>query len=1214
MSKPNEVSSTTQSTLKSYFGKPAQSVIPRVPTKPAPSTSSSPPSSSLRTPSSNAASSPHLAKRAGSPLKLSTLPAGESDEELTPPPNNEKETSNRGIPNSSASARQAVQRRLAGQTPVREMAEPMNIDSSPEVTRRRTKRKPVYVESDESSGSDVDISDVKSKASGRKPRKSLKADSGSDDDFVMNEDDFALAAAADAYEASLVGTVASPSPSVAAPSPPPRPKPKSKPKPFVEPKAVARKPSAPSRPAPQPLPSVGNTGSHSQSHSNSDLFLLTKAERSKLAAKEEKAANEECYDFLADPKDKEGNRPSDPGYDKRTIFIPKSAWNSFTPFEKQFWQIKQNCYDTVLFFQKGKFYELYEDDAAIGHQEFDLKLTDRVKMKMVGVPEQQFDLWSAKFLAAGYKVGKVVQTETALGNQMRTQGKPGKEIVHRELQQIFTTGTIVDGGYLNSDDANHCVSIKEYCEDPAMPSTFGLCVVDASTGEFKLSHFQDDVCRTRLETMFRQIRPKELLYAKDNLSVPTSRLLRNILPATTVWQSFRDGKEFPSAPETLERLSEFFPTDGPEIPAEILSLAEEPVAMEALGGMMFYLKTLNLDKDLLSQRNFNVYDPIREGQNLVLDGQTLGHMEVLVNNEGGDEGTLLKLLQRCQTPFGKRLFRIWLTMPLKNVAAINDRLDAVEELIQHHSFCGTFTDQFKGLPDLERLVSRIHAGSIRQTDFLAVVKAYNDAEKNLNTLSNHAQSMSPTSVVGGLLNSAPDLQSYVAHINALFHVNRDGKSIEILPKPGADVDCDNAQTEILSLEAEFESVLRDVKGKLRCDVNYWSSNLGTKDIYQIQVPTRTAVPKNWEKVSENKSVARYIIPETRRLIREMQEAKETKSTADRNFYKHLLSEFDKDRAVWLSAIKVIAEIDCLVSLAKASADLEEPKCRPEFIESSQAFVDFEELRHPSMCLRSDFIANDVQLGGEQPRTVLLTGPNMAGKSTLLRMTAAAVILAQMGCYVPAARARLSPIDKIQTRMGAYDNMFASASTFKVELDECSKILREAGPRSLVILDELGRGTSTFDGMAIAGAVLHHIATHTLPLGFFATHYGSLTDDFVYHPNIRNMHMQTRVDEEQREVVFLYKLVPGIAKSSYGTHVASLAGVPKSVVDRADSVSAEFFEAFKDKLTTRRRSALPLVAQADVKWLLMLAFGLVGDESPAKTMEQFNVVREIVERY
>lgn len=338
---------------------------------------------------------------------------------------------------------------------------------------------------------------------------------------------------------------------------------------------------------------------------------------------------------------------------------------------------------------------------------------------------------------------------------------------------------------------------------------------------------------------------------------------------------------------------------------------------------------------------------------------------------------------------------------------------------------------------------------------------------------------------------------------------------------------------------------------------------------------------------------------------------------------------------------MVAELDCLVSLAIASQAMDEPKCRPEFVDTTQAFIDFAGLRHPSMCLRSDnFIPNDVQMGAERERTILLTGPNMAGKSTLLRMTAAGVIMAQMGCYVPATSARLSPIDRIQTRMGAYDNMFASASTFKVELDECSKILREAGPKSLVILDgqsavsckcqaddaELGRGTSTYDGMAIAGAVLHHISTHTLPLAFFATHYGSLTDDFTYHPSIRKMHMSTVVDDALRRVVFLYKLIDGVAESSHGTHVAKMAGVPQPVLERADQVSSEFFNMFRKKLEGRRRSSLPLVAHADFAWLVKVVRGEATEEMnggavikpaagyKASVAQQVDVIRRAIGRY
>jgi DNA mismatch repair protein MSH6 len=234
------------------------------------------------------------------------------------------------------------------------------------------------------------------------------------------------------------------------------------------------------------------------------------------------------------------------------------------------------------------------------------------------------------------------------------------------------------------------------------------------------------------------------------------------------------------------------------------------------------------------------------------------------------------------------------------------------------------------------------------------------------------------------------------------------------------------------------------------------------------------------------------------------------------------------------------------------------------------------------------------------------------------MTATGVIMAQLGMRVPAQSARLCPVDAILTRMGAYDNMFSNASTFKVELDECCKILRDATPRSLVILDELGRGTSTYDGMAIAGAVLHELATRTLPLAFFATHYGSLTDDFAYHPNIRNMYMSTSLDDEQQKLIFLYKLVDGVASSSFGTHVASLAGVPSEVVSRAEVISEDFAKQFKARIDGKKKqlaAKLPLVAQADFKYLLALANGDSKlPDDPYKKREMLRVLKNSVRAY
>ncbi|KIO19597.1 hypothetical protein M407DRAFT_30749 [Tulasnella calospora MUT 4182] len=956
------------------------------------------------------------------------------------------------------------------------------------------------------------------------------------------------------------------------------------------------------------------------STSSTNLFM-TDAERKTMSVKQDKKANEECYAFLKDIRDADRIREGEPGYNPRTLYVPDSAWKNFTPFEKQFWEIKRNYWDTVLFFQKGKFYELYENDAQIGHQLFDLKLTDRVKMKMVGVPEYSFDLWASKFLAKGYKVGKVDQAETMLGAEMRMAAEKGKgkpkaaepkadKIVRRELSKVLTGGTLVDANMLQDDQAGHCVAIREFEDE----DNFGLCVLDAATGEFNLCSFVDDVCRTKLETMMRQLRPKELVHTKGNLSVATIRLLKNILPASCLWTVLRETEGY-DYDGTLQALEEMFPAGdenameeddvlSPSIPEGIRQMMGSRVAMEAIGAMIWYLRQLNIDKDLVSMKNFNIYDPMKQGLGLVLDGQTLSHIEVLQNNEGTDEGSLLRLLGRCVTPFGKRLFRIWLCMPLREVSAINARLDAVEDLLDAPSAEAEFAQLAKGLPDLERIVSRIHAGTCKVLDFLKVLQAFEKLSKGLKQLENEAQSFKSTNI-SGLLRSAPDLQPHIDSLREQFEEPKEKDDL-LLPRDGKDEAYDTVEAEIESLKASLDKSLKKYAGQTGLKLDYWHSSIGTKDVYLVQAPASAKkVPKEWVKSGGTKAVTRYQVPELQGTIRSYKEAQETRNAAIRNFKAKLYADFDADRDVWLRAVRVMAELDCLFSLAKSSAAIGEPSCRPEFVESDEAFVEFEQLRHPALCLKDDFIPNDVKMGKgcDTPGIMLLTGANMAGKSTVMRMTAAGVIMAQMGMHIPAKSARISPVDKILTRMGAYDNMFSNASTFRVEMDEACKILREATPKSLVILDELGRGTSTFDGMAIAGAVLHQLATHTLGLALFATHYSSLTQDFVYHPNIRNMHMKTAVDDEKRELVFLYKLTEGTASSSFGTHVASLAGVPQSVVARAEAISIDFAEKFQKKLEAKRTSNLPLVAQADFAYLWKLAQGQIGVEGDPTRMRR-----------
>ncbi|KAF7338601.1 DNA mismatch repair protein [Mycena venus] len=996
--------------------------------------------------------------------------------------------------------------------------------------------------------------------------------------------------------------------------------------------------------------------------------FLTAAERRALEKKNEKKETESPYSFLQDIRDKDGNRPNDPKYDPRTLYIPPKAWKEFTPFEKQacffffplgpsastclwqFWEIKQNHYDTILFFQKGKFFELYEDDARIGHQEFDLKLTQRVKMSMVGVPEMAFNHWTAKFLGAGYKVGRVDQAETALGAEMRVKGEKSKgkvsadknkeKIVRRELAKVYTNGTLLDPEMLTDDQAGHFISISETFEEGSDSiSTFGVSVLDCSTSQFNLSTFEDD------------LRPKELLFKKGTLSVSTTRLLKSILPAACLWTGLRAVEGF-GYDQTMAELRKLYPaTDEDDmnddddvvlpssVPEPIREMMGSRSAIESLGSMIWYLRQLNIDKDILSMKNFNVYDPMKKGQGLLLDGQTLSHIEVLLNNEGTEEGSLLKLLNRAVTPFGKRLFRIWLCMPLKEISDINARLDAVEDIMNHPTFESDFMEIAKGLPDLERIVSRIHAKNCTIRDFLRVLTAFKKLSHGLSRLADIAENFESKSIFG-LLRSAPDVIQNIKKVQLMYEKPDSEKDAsELVPQAGKDEVYDKVMQEIGELESELDDELAKFQKKMkwvdtfthhpppdkeidRCKLSWFHSSTGTKDIYLIETAVGQDVPKDWTKSAALKNKTRWLAGSLQPTVRALKEARENRNAAIRAFRLRLFGEFDADRSIWLRAVRVFAELDCLFSLAKASNAIGEPSCRPVFVEGDAAWVDFKELRHPTLCMNANlksFIPNDIKLGGEAANVALLTGPNMAGKSTVMRMTATGVIMAQLGMYVPATEARLSPVDAILTRMGAYDNMFSNASTFKVELDECCKILRDASPRSLVILDELGRGTSTFDGMAIAGAVLHQLATHTLPLSIFATHYGSLTDDFAYHPNIRNVYMETIVDEEKRDIVFLYKLVEGVATSSFGTHVANLAGVPIEVVERADIISRKFAEQFKQKLLDRQKhdatSRLPLVAQADFAYLFGLGTGKIEMPSdPTRCKEVLARLKKTVQCY
>ncbi|KAI7879177.1 hypothetical protein K492DRAFT_217243 [Lichtheimia hyalospora FSU 10163] len=802
------------------------------------------------------------------------------------------------------------------------------------------------------------------------------------------------------------------------------------------------------------------------------------------------------YPWLVDIKDAEGNRPGDENYDPRTLYVPSSHWSKFTPFERQFWEVKSKNWDSVVFFKKGKFYELYESDADIGHQLFDLKMTDRVNMRMVGVPEASFDGWAARFVAKGYKIVRVDQLENMIGKQMREKGSTKDKVIRREVTCILTAGTLVDRGLLVGDESVYCMSIK-----------FGVCFLDAATSEFNICQISDDKSRSKLATLLHQIKPRELITEKGHLSAETTRLIKNTL-TNLLWNQFKPGREFWDAITTEDeiRLGDYFKD---EQPSTFTELRDKPLAISAFGAMMSHLRTLKLDNELITAKNIHIYDPIRGATSLILDGQTLMNLEIFENDRGSFEGTLHSILSRCRSPFGKRLFRQWLCHPLREPRRINERLDAVEDLLENHYIHEELNGHLGALPDLERLISSIHSKRIKVDDFLMALKGFEKTQEMMDALAEKRDHFK-SPLFKKIINGFPKIQEYIDSLKTTFHVNADvvvdyQKITALIPKDNTNEEWDSLMGKMQTAEDDFNKHLRNRRRELNCHkLEYKHMN---KDIYLIEAPKKFDPPRQWVKISGTSAVVRYLDHQLKDKIQEYKELRETKSAFIKDFSKVVYEQFDENYTVWLKAVRCIAEIDALASLAKASADLGE-SCRPEILEQEESLVQFEQLRHPCVIPGpgQSFIPNDITVGGDDSSILVLTGPNMGGKSTLLRQACVAIIMAQLGCYVPATSCRLTPCDQIFTRIGANDNIMAGQSTFMVELQETSKILRESTPRSMVILDELGRGTSTFDGYAIAYAVLHHLATHVGCLSLFSTHYHTLCQEFEQHPSIKNMHM------------------------------------------------------------------------------------------------------------
>nr|GMD26782.1 DNA mismatch repair protein MSH6 [Ipomoea batatas] len=754
--------------------------------------------------------------------------------------------------------------------------------------------------------------------------------------------------------------------------------------------------------------------------------------------------------------------------------------------------------------------------------------------------------------------------------------------------------------------------------------TYGVCVVDVATSKVILGQFADDSDCSSLCSLLYEFRPVEIIKPAKLLSHETERVLhrhtRNplvneLVPLSEFWDAEKTISEVKNMYKRLNNTpipysqneadlhpSESIDNDAqlrnlPNVLSELVNAGENGMyALSALGGTLFYLKQAFLDVSLLKFAEFELlpfsrFGMIAQKPYMVLDAAALENLEIFENTKNcGSSGTLYAQMNHCVTAFGKRLLRTWLARPLYHLEAIKERQDAVAGL-KGVNLPGVleFRKELSRLPDMERVLAQIFASSEANGRNANKVVLYEDAAKKqlqqfISALRGCEIMVNACFSLGATLDNTdskllhdlltpgkglPDVKLVIKQFKDAFDWVEANSSGRIIPCEGVDEEYDAACGSLRKVELSLAKHLKEQQ-KLFGDTSIKYVTVG-KDAYLLEVSESLCecVPQEYELQSSKKGYFRYWNPVIRKLMGELSQAETEKESKLKSILQRLIGRFCEHHSIWRELISTIAELDVLISLSIASDYYEGPTCRPHIRElpsqDNLPCLVAKSLGHP--ILRTDsldkgaFVSNDVTLGGAGHSSfILLTGPNMGGKSTLLRQVCLAVILAQVGADVPAASFDLSPVDRIFVRMGAKDHIMAGQSTFLTELLETASMLSSATRNSLVALDELGRGTSTSDGQAIAESVLEHFVHKVQCRGMFSTHYHRLAIDYQQDPQVSLCHMACHVGEGLgglEEVTFLYKLTLGACPRSYGVNVARLAGLPDNLLEKAAAKSREF---------------------------------------------------------
>ena len=796
-----------------------------------------------------------------------------------------------------------------------------------------------------------------------------------------------------------------------------------------------------------------------------------------------------------------------------------------TPMRRQYLDIKSQYPDCILMFRMGDFYEMFDDDAEVAARELDISLTFRThskgsaKVPMAGVPYHSVDGYIAKLIEKGFHV--------AVCDQMTEP--TGRGIVEREVTRVITPGTVVEPALLDEGKANYLMGILPVGDPKTGRWTrAGIAFVDISTGEFKATQFKGKDVGMRVFEELARVQPREVI-------VPESWHQRGVtLPEGIHLSSAPDWTfEFAGAEQLLRDHFRVSTLDG-------YGLQDQAYAVSAAGGVLQYLRTTqknSLDQ-LMSIRSYST------AAFMVLDPFTRRNLELVETiRRRQAHASLLGILNRSVTAMGARLMRTWINQPLLEIKRLNARLDAVEVLANSELLRDEIAVELRQVADIERLANRIMMGRAGPRDLLALGKALAAVPRlhglieALANLAAIAERLDPCEPVFDLI-AAAIVDDPPATTNAIGII-RAGYSDEL--------------DHILHSSQDARDWIANLESHERRRTGIASIKVSFNKVFGYYIEVTKAhtdkVPEDYVRKQTLVNAERYITPELKEYESLVLNAEEEILETERQLFADLCQQVGRHRARLLKTARAIAHLDAFLALAEVA--VREGYVRPRLTEANVLHI--EAGRHPVveklLAGTARYVVNSSDFDSAA-RVHIITGPNMSGKSTYIRQVAIIALMAQIGSFVPADSATVGLVDRIFARIGAQDEIHAGQSTFMVEMVETARLLSGSTERSLLILDEIGRGTSTYDGLAIARAVIEYI--HNNPRlncrTLFATHYHELTE----LPNIlpRTVNYNVAVAEQGDDIVFLHKVLPGGADQSYGVHVAQLAGMPRSVVERA----------------------------------------------------------------